>query len=511
MDKKLDEFTAPGATDASDRDVQSWSRRPIGRDVIKLLVSGGIMAVSVVAFLWLGESESPSRKPPPKPSGVAVQVEPLRSHEGSVTIETNGVVVPFREISIAAEVGGRVIEQSNNLRAGRRVARDEPLIRIDPTEYEIEVRRLLALEAEAKAQLDALDVTVKNTSEMLALSKEELELQRTEMVRIENLRARSASSASETAEARRAELTARAAVVRVENELRDSAAQRTLLEQRLKLTQVQLERATLDLSRTTIRSPVDGIVAQSMVEEQAYVAPGQPFARIEDASAMEVRCNLTMDEMHWLWNHRNDSSPISADIRCQIGDTWHLWRAQFERVDGTGIDDSTRTVPCLFRVAGHDAVSTIVNDFDPEGKTELSDSRRSRPLIRGMFVSVHIDAVPDRDFFQVPSHAIRPGKRVWVNDGGSLRVAQVTVVSRFEGETVIESEQLSRGDQIITSPVPGARDGLVVTIGGPRPRGNRGAGGGIPQEPRAKPAGNTTVQSREVPVSSVPVVGGTDP
>tara|TARA_R110002049_G_scaffold285698_1_gene466755 strand:+ start:166353 stop:167891 length:1539 start_codon:yes stop_codon:yes gene_type:complete len=495
MDKKLDDSAISNGDDVDDP-----ARSSIAGNVTKGVLSLGIVAASVAAFLFLGTGEAPSRKPPPKPVGVAVTTEPIREHRGAVMIETNGVVVPFREISLAAEVRGRVIEQSENLRAGRRVRRGETLIKIDPTEYEIEVRRLESLESQAIAELDALDITVANTKEMLTLSKEELDLQRAELKRVESLRARNASSASEMETAKRAELAARSAVVRVENELRSFAAQKALLEQRRNLTKVELERAKLDLSRTVIAAPVDGMVSRSMVEEQAYVSPGQVFAAIEDASAMEVRCNLTTDEMHWVWNHRDDSKPISAVIRFDIGNRQHQWDAVFERVDGAGIDDNTRTVPCLFRVNNLDSVARFGDDSSdrPQG---------SQALIRGMFVSVYIETVPDGELFRLPNRAIRPGKRVWLNDAGLLRVAKVDVVSRIEGDTVVQSKQLSSQDQVITSPVPGASDGLTVTTGG-------GAKGGSAAKPApGKPADGQKTEGQKLGAQKpgAPAAGGQPP
>ena len=219
---------------------------PVAAGFMKLVISAGILAASVGAFLWLGEPEAPTRKKPPKPAGVAVKTTPAQLHRGPVSITTNGVVVPYREISIAAEVSGRIVEQSTNLRAGRHVIKGETLIRIDPTEFGIQVRRLETVERQAKAELAALDVTVENTQQLLSLSEEELSLQRAELKRIQRLQENDAASTAEIEAAKRAELLARAAVVRIENSLRDASANRTLLEERLKLTEVELERARLD-------------------------------------------------------------------------------------------------------------------------------------------------------------------------------------------------------------------------------------------------------------------------
>ena len=499
---------------------------PPGNIFLNLVVSAGIIAASVWGFLLLGEREAPQRKKPPKPAGIAVKTVPVESHDGPVTIAANGVVVPFREIRIASEVRGRVIEQSENLRAGRRVKAGETLLRIDPTDYRIEVSRLSRLKDQAQAELDALEITVGNTQEVLALARKELGLQQAEMERLETLRERGVSSQSDTEAAKRAELVAQQAVVRIENQLRDAGAQRKLLEERLKLTDVELERAQLDEQRTVIKSPFDALVVESMVEEQSFLQAGQSFATLDDTTAMEVRCNLTLDEMYWIWNDaslrsaadsHSSGSPelraIPARVRFSLGQREFEWQAEFARVDGAGIDERTRTVPCLFRVHTPAVFHRIGTSQD------IASTDGPETLMRGMFVSVHIESIPPRDLFRVPDEAVRPGKKIWLADQGKLRIVGVDIVSRLDGMTVADSDELTAGQQVIVTPVSNARDGLAVMLpgeggrrGGKGGRGGGGAaaGGGKPGRPtnggNARPAGEgrrASLDRRSVPVSKV--------
>ena len=458
---------------------------PPGSILLNLAVSAGVIAASIWGFFLLGERDAPQRKKPPKSAGVAVKTVPVEAHNGPVTIDANGVVVPFREIRIASEVRGRVIEQSENLRAGRRVKAGETLLRIDPTDYRIEVSRLERLKDQAQAELDALEITVGNTQQVLTLARKELDLQQAEMERLETLRERGVSSQSDTEAAKRAELVAQQAVVRIENQLRDAGAQRKLLEERLKLTDVELDRARLNEQRTVITSPFDALVIESMVEEQSFLQAGQSFATLDDTTAMEVRCNLTLDEMYWIWNDAsltsaadtNDSgSPqlraIPARVRFSLGQREFEWQAEFARVDGAGIDERTRTVPCLFRVSAP-------NEFQRLGAMSQADfGDGPASLMRGMFVSVHIESIPPRDLFRVPDEAVRPGKKVWLAENGKLKIVGVDIVSRVDGQTVTDSEDLEAGQNVIVTPVSNARPGLAVML--PGEGGNRGGRGGGP-------------------------------
>ena len=55
-----------------------------------------------------------------------------------MTLEADGVVVPFREIELAAEVAGRIVERDERCRAGNFVTQGTLLARIDPQDYQLE-------------------------------------------------------------------------------------------------------------------------------------------------------------------------------------------------------------------------------------------------------------------------------------------------------------------------------------------------------------------------------------
>ena len=74
-------------------------------------------------------------------------------------------------------------------------------------------------------------------------------------------------------------------------------AKKPRLTSAIKLIDVRLEQAELDLKRTKVTAPIDGMVVVESVEENAYVQKGTPLVTIEDTSAVEVRCHLRMDEL----------------------------------------------------------------------------------------------------------------------------------------------------------------------------------------------------------------------
>lgn len=472
--------------------------------VVNLLVSAAVLGAAIYGYTFLGERQRPQRSKPAKSPVTIVATDDVRFHSGPVVIDVNGVVVPLRELRLASEVAGRVVELSENVRAGRKVKQGEVLIRLDATEYELEVKRLQALAQQEAAEENSVQVGIENTLQLQSLAQKQLEIARQERERINALVAQRAASASEVDTARRAELAADASLVELENRRRELTAQLQLVTEKRSLTEVLLERARLDLSRCEIKSPIDGRVVSSEVEEQSFLPTGTTFITIEDTSAVEVRASLTADQMFWIWNSRSVlstlaasdpaqaekavtdadrfNSAVSATISSVIGSEAHQWSAVFERLDGVGIDLNTRTYPCLFRVES------------PESSLEGSASRQ---LTRGMFVDVSIETQPNQVLVRVAESAVRPGNRLWLNVDGKLRIVPVTIVSRTGDDVVVQIQpELDHlctlaSTRIIVSPISDPVEGMPVGGQPPSPSGE-GAGPGKTGQSDFPPIGDTT-------------------
>src|SRR5690606_21217430 len=125
------------------------------------------------------------------------------------------------------------------------------------------------------------------------------------------------------------------------------------------LVETKLEEALLDLEKSKIVAPIDGVVVTESVEEGNYVPAGTTLVTIEDTSAAEVRTTLRMDEMNWIWQQGqslggNDlRTPqldyqlpqIPATITYELGGQQYVWQGQLWRYEGIGLNEKTRTVP----------------------------------------------------------------------------------------------------------------------------------------------------------------------
>jgi multidrug efflux pump subunit AcrA (membrane-fusion protein) len=107
-----------------------------------------LVSVGVLAFIAMG-SQQPKQAPKDGKDRAAkllklpiVSVEPVKSYEGieSLDVSLMGTVVPYRQITLAAEVAGRVKNKSEDCRIGRYVHKGDLIFELDATDFELEVR-----------------------------------------------------------------------------------------------------------------------------------------------------------------------------------------------------------------------------------------------------------------------------------------------------------------------------------------------------------------------------------
>ena len=453
----------------------SERRSPIV-EAIRILLPLLILSVAGGGFYVLASREPPQGHEEPGDTRPLVETVTIQGHEQGLNIEVDGLVVPFREIHLSAEVDGRVTHKAEVCRAGRYVKEGELLIEIDSQDYDIEKRRLTEELAQAANSIEELKVDIDNTESLIELAEEELEIQHEEYERLKDLFAETIVTESEMDQVRRAELVAKMAVLGLRNQLQLKETSRGRLESARDRALVLLEKAELDLDRTKITAPVDGVVVVDSVEKDSYVKKGTALVTIEDTSAVEVKCSLRVDELAWIWRSTsrantgqeqaataNEYELPKKDVTVvyRLGDRDYEWTGSLCRYDGIGLDETTRTVPCRVVVANP-------TDGRPNAASPAKPDDCPPALVRGMFVTVKIPLDGEDDLLSVPSEAVRPGGRMWlVEDGKMLLVEQVSIESNLDDRVLIRSGDPHPGsnDKVIVSPLPFANadmDGMAV-------------------------------------------------
>ncbi len=200
-----------------------------------LIISALVIALIVVVWASLRDAG---------PKGVEVEVEAAERRDVSSRVKATGEITPEKKVEISAKVVGEII--SLPVVEGQHVEAGQLLVEIERDLYE-------SARDQARAALRQAEVSKRRIEVQIADAERNLrrvnELFNDQLVSQEALDA--AQLAVDTAEV---ELLAQ--------------------EQGIEQYRSALERATDDLARTTIRSPMDGVVIQLDAEQGETVVPG---------------------------------------------------------------------------------------------------------------------------------------------------------------------------------------------------------------------------------------------
>jgi multidrug efflux pump subunit AcrA (membrane-fusion protein) len=441
------------------------------RSILGWLTPLAVLGAGIGIFLALGKQPPPERKPVDAQAAVPVRTAPVLVEEAGVDVETDGVVVPVREVTLAAEVGGRVMLKSAACNEGEFVTKGTLLLQIDPRDYELDVARLEREQTQAALAIEEIDEELVQNASSVDLAKRQVELARREAARLEGLKSDRIVTESEHDRAVRDELTVANALTGLEGQRRVLTKRRTRLVEGQALAATMLERAKLDLQRTKVVAPADGKVVEDKVEQDSFVAKGTPLVTLEDTSAAEVRTSLQMDEVARVWSGReqqaagrsggHDLPPTPATVVYTIGDKTYQWQGILARQEGRGLDEKTRTLPC--RVIVHDPAGVKAIDRYGAVMPELP-AGAPRTLLRGMFVEVRVHVDEGGELVSIPEEAQRPSGDVWVMRDGRLAIVKPRPLAVRKGRVIFDAVEsgLLPGDRVVVSQLTQARDGMAI-------------------------------------------------
>lgn len=448
----------------------AWEIAKLG---ISLLIVGAGLAIAFYLSTL-------AKAPPTKESTVLVQqvqTSRIESYAGNLFLEVSGSVVPHREIKVAAEVAGRVVKRYPACENGMFVREGEPLLEIDREAYELELQTLEADVNQALRRIDENEQQLIGEEKSIELSKADLAIQQRELDR--NRRLSNALSQNEIEQSTKAYNATRQQLTTRQNNLNTLKASAKRLEAALDFSRRQIEKAKLNLRRTTIKAPSDGVIVRASVQEGDFLNVGAMAVQFEDTSRAEVLINLTPSELAWI--RENSPSQDKFDSENQgFGSVYRIpptevsifdpidpqvsWKGVLSRFDGIGRDDVTKTIPCRIYV----------------DKPIVETSQGQIALVRGMFVKcrmvVHVTG-NESQLFSVPDIALHPDNSVWlVTSEKVLKQIKVNVVNRTEHEVggklqsfvvvKVEPDQIKVGDQVVVTPLSQPFSGMPVLLEG---------------------------------------------
>ncbi len=328
-----------------------------------------------------------------------------------------GSVEAHRVLTLQPQVGGQVVELNDDLREGGRVRTDEVLLRIDPRDYEIALVQREAEVANAAVALqleEARGIVAEREWEMLGDS---------------------------------------ISIVETDERLARREPQRIEKEAMLAAARGRLAQAELDLERTGLRAPFNGLVLQDDVEIGQVVGQQNRVATIVGTDRFDVVVSVPMDRLPWLRADPEDPTGNSPAIVIQeLGGGRTVERVgRVDRVIGE-VERSGRLA--RVRVSVEDPLG-LQSPSDPDVEGDL-------PLLLGSYVRVEIDGPVMDGVVELPRGVIRENDTVWVKGADDrLRIIPVEIVVGRPG-TVLVRSFLAPGEEIVSSPLPVAIPGMLL-------------------------------------------------
>lgn len=320
--------------------------------------------------------------------------------EQALTVELTGTVNLEERVRVASEVVGRIAWVSPDFSNGGSIRANEPFIRIDPAEFELQVEAAEMAVREADAQVWVERAGAEE--DIRAFERENPGVEPSEAIR----------RLPSIAEA----------------------------EARLMRAQADLKLAELRLERTNISLPYDGRVTASDVEVGELVGPAdrvdRPASRlgiVYRTEALQVAVPIEPRDLEYL-------DPV-IDRSARVAGEMATWEARVARVSSV-VAPRTRLASVFLKFA---------EDAHPD----------SLPA-PGTFVEVAIAGPVYEDVYVLPESVVQERDSVWVVRDGLLSAFAPETVGRTAAGWVVQS--FDAGEGLVVGVLPGAREGLAVEV-----------------------------------------------
>ncbi len=368
-----------------------------------------VIFAGIIGFLLMGMLKSEPETKTELPSATPVVTAKAQTRSLELTVQSQGEVRPRTEINLSAQISGKITYISNSFLDGGQFKKGDILLRIESSDYDLRVIQAKANVAQAQTVL---------TREL-----SESEIARRDW---EDLGQGDATPLS----------------------LRKPQ----LAEARAKLASAQaaLGEALLGQSRTIVRAPFHGRIREKTISLAEYITPGQKLGRIYAIDVADVKLPLTDSDLARLglgigFKQTQANSGPDVMFSATIAGVMHTWQGRITRTD-SAYDSTTRTLYAYAELK------------DPYG----AGADNGTPLASGLFVSAEIAGRTTEHTIIIPRNALRGTDTVYIaNTDNTLSIRSIKVASSDRHQAVV-SAGLVGGENVITSPVRGALEGMRI-------------------------------------------------
>ena len=381
------------------------------RAILRVIFASRFLPVIILVFgLFISFVISSTDPKPNKgieiPKPTEVFYDNPQKKDVTLRVTTNGEVRSVTEINVIPQVSGRIIQVADEFIDGGNIKKGQPLIWIDDRDY-----KLATISAESR---------VAQAKKLLEREIAESELARKDW--------------EELGEGEASPLTLRIPQLEEARALLNAA-------------EADLEKAKLNLERTIISLPFDGLIKKKNAGIGQYVNAGSILGSAFSTEKVLIPLPLTDTELSYLglplgYESKGYFDGPKVIFRSFISREYIEWNGRITRTSGS-IDSQTRLVY---------AYAEVINPYD-----------ESPPLAIGTYVDAEIEGNFISGGFVIPNAAIKNGNEIYLIDNDNkLRIEKIEVLGT-ENEDVIIFGDIDENDMIVVSTLNTGYEGMELT------------------------------------------------
>lgn len=416
-----------------------------------------LLGVAIFIFLKQGKVPPVQQEPAEIPKLVrSISIPSLNVVPKAVG---HGTVRPGFTWDAVAQVSGKILEKHPKLKKGAIIPVGQPLLRIDPTDFELAITQIKADIQASQAQLQELDAKAANTRAALAIEERALRLNESELQRKKKLMGKGGVSRSDLESQEQALLAQKQKLQSQENTLNLLPSQKALVEAQLARHQAKLATAERDLQHTKVQMPFTGRIAEVNFEKEQYVRVGEILLEADDLQRAEIEVQIPIEQIAPLMRSEKNvnilnavqsdshhSFGIAAEVKLNQGALKAVWHGRVARMSDT-LDPKTRTVGVIVEV--DEPYANVRPGVRP-------------PLLKGLFVEVTLMGSVRSNRLVIPRLALHDGAVYLVNAQDRLEIRRVEI-ELLQPEYAVIGSGVGAGERVVISDLVPAIDGMLLS------------------------------------------------
>lgn len=370
-------------------------------------------------------------------------------------ITAYGTARADREVVVAAQVSGEIVEVHPRLEVGLRVtapqtitSSTEPtrhtegdtLLQIDQRDYANRSRQAKNRINETEREIEQLKQQQVNGERVLKKAKQDAVAFQQQYDRYRRALELNAGAETELNRALVELQRHKDSIIQMENQLSLFPHQIASAEERLSTSEAESQRAEDDLARTRILPPFNGVVSELMVEQGQFVRAGEALLRLTDPDRIDVPVAIGLGDWHQIESSVRQGRIPSVSL-ASTESSPAVWSGRITRVAPVA-DPGSRTIQAFVEV---------LNDQQP------------RRLLPGTFVHARITGGENTDQVIIPRSAILNDHVYIVESDSTIRRQRIQQGRRLRSLVVVRSG-LSGGEQIAMTNLTLLENGREVAV-----------------------------------------------